>query len=69
MKLSEKLAALEEEESREAAEAAPPPPPAAGVQKRTRATGRAETTSTLGRHQEEGARARARRGRARGCRA
>ena len=46
MKLSEKLAALEEEESREAADAAPPSPPPAGVQKRTRATGRPRTTST-----------------------
>ena len=69
MKLSEKLAALEEEESREAAEAAAAP--AARRRRRrsaTRSTG-ARGHQHVGRDEEEGPRARARRGGSARCRA
>ena len=70
MKLSEKLAALEEEEEpRGGAKPRRPPPPAAGVPKRTRASGRREGRQHVGRHQAQGARARARRGGPARCRA
>ena len=61
MKLSEKLAALEHEETRDDRGRAPPPATPAGA-KRARAA-RAAGATHVGRHQEQGPRARPRRGR------